>query len=556
MIENVRNDYGKRLNEELGGSSGIQLQIRVNSRTALAANETALAVMSESASGELTIVCRVPFVELAAVDIERLPGIGRMTAQLRIRRQSADAEQTEVVPLRAWGVRNAEKLVYAGHWIRSRLVGGETAVPYAAPDTSRMLGGLVGISAGSSHSIFVRTDGSMYAAGRAHADDIPPGSGNHFRERFNVPKSGSKPGMLGDGSRFFGKYVPVKAQISEKVIAAAAGLVHSACIAGEGRWLYCYGGGSQGQLGTGNFSGQSVPTAAVDRSGKPFGDVASVSVSTGHYYRAFTVIVRQNRTLFFIGAFEGGSYGAPFVSPWPVQIGEGVLEDVVEACAGEDDILVLRASGEVWICRAVLTGDERFQWVYKPLVTEGGRTLAGIKHISAHARSKAALTETGRVLFWNDPPGGRADPSAITYVQGEYGVGRLDQVSSISCGHGFLLMIRQSTAMAIGENSQGQLSDGSTQYRKFPVRMQTAERNPIDNAVAVSAGRGHSLVMVEINGTNYAFSAGNNEVGTLADCSSTSRTMAVPVLRRTPISILRWNTLFHFLKNVRDINKP
>lgn len=541
MLEEAPGELEKLLSETLGGSSGILLQVLVNSRTVLAANAQELAVAAELRSGGVRLLYRIEFAELAAAEIERLPAIGFLAARLRFRCKSAG--QGDPVPLRSWGERNVDKLGYAVRWIRQRLDAVPDSAAAPASVVSRRLRGVAGVSAGERHSIFVLEDGSMHAVGNTNVSESSlPG----VREsRRSHPARGLRPGLLGDGSWYFPSYVPVRVRITEKIAAAEAGVIHNACVTDDGR-LYTWGGGGYGQLGRGDCIGRSVPTAVLDRSGHPFDQVKSVSVSKGYFW-PFTVAVRHDRTLWCFG----GLHDHPQICPWPTQICADTLDDVVMAVAGAYDIMVLRESGQVWNCRVYSDDDGTPEWRAVPVRLADGSILTGIRQVSAYAQSRAALTESGHVLYWQAFLSGEPDPETFEHVRNEFGTGRLDFVSSICCGYGFLLMLRHSEVWAKGSNAKGMLADGSTEPRKWPVRMLHDDGTPIRDALAISAGHAHSLIMVKNDESTCAVAAGSNLNAELGDGTTLLRTLAIPVLRRTPFTRLRWNWFFHFFVNLK-----
>jgi len=105
----------------------------------------------------------------------------------------------------------------------------------------------------------------------------------------------------------------------------------------------------------------------------------------------------------------------------------------------------------------------------------------------------------------------------------------LGQEGIISAGYQFTVVIcRDGTARAAGDNRQGQLGAGSTDpYRPTPTQVIQSPGVALSNIKAVSAGGAHTLFLLE-DGTVRA--VGDNYYGQLGDTTTTDRNIPVPVL--------------------------
>jgi alpha-tubulin suppressor-like RCC1 family protein len=105
----------------------------------------------------------------------------------------------------------------------------------------------------------------------------------------------------------------------------------------------------------------------------------------------------------------------------------------------------------------------------------------------------------------------------------------LGQEGIISAGHGFTVVIcRDGTARAAGDNSEGQLGAGSTDpYRPTPTQVIQSLGVPLPNIKAVSAGGFHTLFLLE---DSTVRAVGKNYYGQLGDTTTTNRNIPVPVL--------------------------
>ena len=118
------------------------------------------------------------------------------------------------------------------------------------------LSGVVGISAGNYHTVYLKEDGTVWATGK------------------------NENGQLGDGTTT-GKYNPVQVlDVSGNpltgVVEISAGRDHSVFLKGDGT-VWAVGLNSSGQLGDGTNTLRTNPVQVVDASGNPLSEVVSLN---------------------------------------------------------------------------------------------------------------------------------------------------------------------------------------------------------------------------------------------------------------------------------------
>ena len=134
---------------------------------------------------------------------------------------------------------------------------------------------------------------------------------------------------------------------------------------------------------------------------------------------------------------------------------------------------------------------------------DGLLTLTGAGTVSLRA------TQAGDATYDTAPP---AERTFTVFASG---------LKAASAGYRHSLFLKtDGTAWAVGDNSKGQLGDGSTTSRTAPVRV-------LANVRALSAGVSHSL-FIKTDGTAWA--VGGNSDGELGDGTQTSRTTPVQIL--------------------------
>ena len=167
---------------------------------------------------------------------------------------------------------------------------------------------VVAIAAGGDHSLFLKSDGSLWAMG------------------FNGL------GQLGDGT-FSTVNIPEQI-VSSNVIAIAAGGFHSLFLKADGS-LWVMGFNSNGQLGDGTFNNASTPEEIVSSN--------VIAISGGGWYSLF---IKSDGSLWAMGQNDSGQLGDGTFNDTnqPVQV---VSNGVVAIAAGTQS-LFLKSDGSLW----------------------------------------------------------------------------------------------------------------------------------------------------------------------------------------------------------------
>ena len=325
-------------------------------------------------------------------------------------------------------------------------------------------GAIAAISVGATHSMVLKTNGSLWAwgnnengqlgdgddwdaisAGRSHTVALK-NDGSLWAWGHNLN------GQLGDGSTT-DRTSPVQIGNDNDWVAISAGYYHTVALKNDGS-LWAWGGNGYGQMGFGPSTGSNAPIR-VD-SGN---DWKAISAGGGH-----TVALKNDGSFWAWGWNGNGQLGDDSNKNRdnPVQIGND--NNWVAISAGYYHTVALKNDGSLW----------------------------------AWGNNEKGQLGVGRTA---DDPGKRNIPLRI---------GADANWAAISTFGSHSMAIRQDGSLwAWGWNEHGQLGDSTTLDRNAPVRI--GENNDWSE---IAAGIDHSLAL-KTDGSLWAW--GNNENGQLGD---------------------------------------
>jgi alpha-tubulin suppressor-like RCC1 family protein len=330
-------------------------------------------------------------------------------------------------------------------------------------------GGFKSISAGQSHTVGIKTDGTLWAWGH-----------NYF-------------GQLGDGSTTT-SYTPV--QIGTDTWASiSAGNAHTVGIKTDGT-LWAWGYNSNGQLGDG--SGAYNKTTPVK-----IGTAKWTSISAGDSH---TVGIKTDGTLWAWGYNSNGQLGDNSIinKTTPVPIGTSKWASV---SAGGSHTLGIKTDGTLWAWGNNYSGQlgDGSNSTKKTTPTQIGTAWASISAGYAHS---IGIKTDGTLWAWGSNSTGQLGDNSIINKTTPVKIGT-DTWVGISTGQLHTMGIKtDGTLWAWGRNGYGQLGDDSTLDKKTPVSIGTATWVSIDAGVYYTMG-------IKTDGTLWAW--GRNNYGQLGD---------------------------------------
>ncbi|MFG2914885.1 RCC1 domain-containing protein [Kitasatospora sp. NPDC048298] len=286
------------------------------------------------------------------------------------------------------------------------------------------------------------------------------------------------------------------------------------------RTVQSWGVNGSGQLGDGTVFSHNAPGQVLD-----LADVTDIAAGGAH-----SLALLADGTVAAWGRNDHGQLGngATADSGIPVRV-EG-LSRIVAVAAGLHHSLALREDGTVW------------SWGYNG----NGQLGDGTSSSRGSAAPVAGLTGVSRIaagaghnLVLVGAPGAGATVKAWGYnATGQLGdnttINRFTPVTTqatwtggvtriaAGCNHSMAVVDTDHRLKAWGQNTAGQLGDGTTVFRILPVTVPG-----LTGVRLVAAGREHTVVL---SGSATVHSWGSNGSGQLGDGTTTDSTTPVPTL--------------------------
>lgn len=345
------------------------------------------------------------------------------------------------------------------------------------------------VSAGSNHSLALKSDGTVWAWGN-----------NMF-------------GQIGDGSTNEST-VPKQVSALGNVIKIDAGSgSHSLALKNDGTvWAW----GANGQWQVGSASGSTVTTPTQIEGLEEVKDIAAGA--------EFNLALKENGSVWAWGKNELGlgDETSSKASKIPVEVAN--LDDVKKIKAGSFHSLALKNDGTVWAW-----GDNKYGQLglgkntYNSKVPVQIEGMTDVIDISAGYYYSLALKSDGTVWSWgvnsDEQLGINNKTTQYTPVQ----VMNLENVTEVEAGryHSFAKK-EDGTVWAWGGNGSGGFGNGETTNYSLPV-----EITNLAGYKTLSSGNVHSL---GVSAEGVAFGWGGNTFGQIGDGTKTNKIQPIQVL--------------------------
>jgi alpha-tubulin suppressor-like RCC1 family protein len=372
--------------------------------------------------------------------------------------------------VKCWGLNDSGQL------------GDGTTTDRATPmDVSGLTSGVSAIAAGGSHTCALTTTGGVKCWGDNDS------------------------GQLGDGTTT-DRATPVDVSgLTSGVSAIAAGDYHTCALTTTGG-VKCWGYNNSGQLGDGTTTARFTPVAV---SGLTSGVSA---IAAGGFHTCALTTTGGVKCWGDNNLGQLGDGRTPTNSSTPVAV-SGLTSGVSAIAAGGFHTCALTTTGGVkcWGYNSSgQLGDGTTTARFTPVDVSG--LTSGVSAIAAGGGHTCALTTTGGVKCWGDNFSGQLGDGTTTDRATPVDVSGLTSgVSAIAAG-GFHTCALTTTGgvKCWGDNSSGQLGDGTTTDRATPMDVSGLT----SGVSAIAAGGGHTCALtttggVKCWGRNFSGQLGN-----------------------------------------------
>ena len=340
------------------------------------------------------------------------------------------------------------------------------------------------VSAGSGHTVAVKTDGTLWAWGY------------------------NRSGQLGDGTTDSRQVPTQESTDATNWSSVSAGYNHTAAVKTDGT-LWAWGSNGIGQLGDGTTIERHNPTqeinAAIDWS----------YVDVGGFH---TTAIKSDGTLWAWGSNYRGQLGDGTMTARYVPTQEDSnATDWRSVSAGLLYTTAIKTDGTLWAWGdngngQLGDGTTDNRWI----PTQEDSNATDWRSVSAGHNHTTAIKSNGTLWAWGaNGNGALGDGTTIDRLVPTQEINAATNWSSVSAGNSHTVAVKtDGTLWAWGYNEYGALGDGTTIGKQVPTQEDTAATD----WNSVSAGQLYTTA-IKSDGTLWAW--GRNENGQLGDNSLT-----------------------------------
>jgi alpha-tubulin suppressor-like RCC1 family protein len=321
------------------------------------------------------------------------------------------------------------------------------------------------IAAGQQHSLFVKSDGSLWAMG------------DNFY------------GQLGDGTGNFGTNQP-EMIVSNGVTAVIAGGEHSFFLTGSTLWAM--GDNQYGQLGDGTTNNIHVPKQIA----------TAIAIGAGNDHTLFTVSSGFFRDLYGmgyngVGELGNGTYNNTNQPERSERDSTIVVGDyyVTAVAAGDQHSLLIKSDGSLWGMgndSSGALGDGGSSWTNRPekIVPSGVTAVAAAWFHSLFVKSDGSLWAMGDNYYGQLGTPNVSTGNALSFTNRPVLIVS-NGVTAVAAGWYHSLFIKSDGSLwATGDNEYGQLGDGTTNNAIQPRQIVAG------GVTATAGGTYHTLFLM------------------------------------------------------------
>ncbi|MDP1884342.1 MAG: hypothetical protein Q8L10_03145 [Candidatus Moranbacteria bacterium] len=336
--------------------------------------------------------------------------------------------------------------------------------------------------------------------------------------------SGSNAGIVGADD-------PAVIQLLGLTKQVAAGNSYTCALKTDGS-VYCWGFNDYGQLGNNTIIGTSEPVQVLGVGGVgTLADITQITAGNNH-----TCALKNDGTAYCWGynAYGQTGNGTTTVKYTPVQVkgvgGVGTLTDVAQIAAGNNHTCAAKTDGTAY-CWGYdgygQIGDNtittRRTTPVQVLGVDGVGTLSDVSRIAGGAYHTCALKTDGTIFCWGGNESGQlginsTTANVLTPIQtlGIGGAGVLSDADRIAVGFAHTCVVKtDNSVLCWGNNSNGQLGDGSDVNRLVPVQVSGIGGEGLLTDINQIIAGNYNTCALDNNGLAYCW--GYNNYGQVGD---------------------------------------
>ncbi len=369
-----------------------------------------------------------------------------------------------------------------------------TATTYSYDQANRLINAVVHIgtgllAGGYSHSLAVRSDGSVWAWG-----------GNTF-------------GQLGNGTT---NNATTPVQVSGlNAVSSVASESYSSLALKNDATLWTWGYNGDGELGNGTYNGSSIPVQVSNLTG-----VTSIGAGTNH---GLAVLSNGLVSAWGLNTYGQLGNGTTATSNTPVQVSG--LTNVTAVTGGDNHSIALRSDGTVWAWGANKQGQLGNGSTTPSTTPVQVSNLNNVVAVAAGNNSSYALRSDGTEWAWGDNSMGQLGNTNVGKTSTLPVQVAISGVVKITAGSGLdaLAIKSDGTAWGWGNNNQGQLGNGLSCSKTCPTPVQVSN---LTGTASIAAAYLHTLAS-RTDGTVWAW--GYNASGQLGNGTTANSSTPVQV---------------------------
>ena len=328
-------------------------------------------------------------------------------------------------------------------------------------------------------------------------------------------------GQLGDGTTT-NRNTLVQMTNVTNVKQIACGYNHTLILKNDGTVWGC-GNNTKGQLGDGTTTTNRNTLVQMTTT-----DVKQITCGDAH-----TLILKNDGTVWSCGNNARGQLGNGTTTNRNTLVQMTNATDVKQIAGGDSHSLILKNDGTVWGCgnnaRGQL-GDGTTTTDNATLVQMANAT--DVKQIACGDAHSLILKNDGTVWGCGNNTKGQLGDGTTTNRNTLVQMTNATDVKQIACGYNHTLILKNDgTVWGCGANQNGQLGDGTTTTDNATL-VQMANATDVKQ---IACGDAHSLILKK-DGTVWG--CGSNQNGQLDDGTITNRTTLVQMTNATDVKLL------------------